>query len=166
MFERYSKSHYTRSSTWKQYLRKTIMISNDITWTAQTEWRCEKTIKAIFTIKRNIADGTPWTTRNNLYRSYIVPIVSYGAVLWKPSKTDLKSNEWIQMKASKRILGTGQLEYKERLRRINLLPLALYYKMHVLLLFIQSVLNTYDLEWRKFVQLEEGSNKNERDQSF
>ena len=28
--------------------------------------------------------------------------------------------------------------------------------MHFLLLFIQIVLNTYDLEWQKFVQLEEG----------
>ena len=113
-------------------------------------------MKAFFTIKRNIANGTPWTTRKNLYRSYIVPILSYGAVLWKPSKIDLKSIESIQMKASKWILGISPLEYKERLRRINLLPLALYHEMHVLLLFIQIVLNTYDLEWQKFVQLEEG----------
>ena len=131
------------------------MISNDLSWTLQTERRCEKTMKAFFTIKRNIADGTPWTTRKNLYRSYIVQILSYGAVLWKPSKTDLKSIESIQMKANKWILGTGQLEYKERLRRINFLPLALYHDMHVLLLFIQIVLNTYDLEWRKFVQIKE-----------
>ena len=48
------------------------MISNDLTWLAQTERRCEKTMKAFFTIKRNIANGTPWTTRKNLYRSYIV----------------------------------------------------------------------------------------------
>ena len=115
-------------------------------------------MKAFFTIKRNIANGTPWTTRRNLYRTYIVPILSYGAVLWKPSKTDLKSIESIQMKASKWILGTSPLEYKERLSRINLLPLALYHEMHVLLLFI-IVLNTYDLEWRKFVQLEEGKTR-------
>ena len=136
-----------------------IMISNDLTWTARTERRCEKTRKAFFTIKRNIANGTPWTTRKNLYRSYIVPILSYGAVLWKPGKTDLKSIESIQMKASKWILRTSQLEYKERLRRSNLLPLALYHKMHVQLLFIQIVLNTYDFEWQKFVQLEEGKTK-------
>ena len=112
-----------------------IMISNDLTWTAQTEKHCEKTMKAFFTIKRNIANGPPWTTRKNLYRSYIVPILSYGEALWKPSKTDLKSIESIQVKASKWILGTSQLEYKERLRRINLLPLALYHEMHVCCLY-------------------------------
>ena len=136
-----------------------IMISNDVTWTAQTERRREKTMKAFFTIKRNIANGTPWTTGKKLYCRYIVPILSYGAVLRKPSKTDLKSIESIQLNASKWILGTSQLEYKERLRRINLLPLALYHEMHVLLLFIQIVLNTYDLEWQKFVQLEEGKTR-------
>ena len=116
-------------------------------------------MKAFFTIKRNIANGTPWTTRKNLYRSYIVPILSYGAVLWKPSKTDLRAIESIQMKASKWIVRTSQLEYKERLRRINLLPLALYHEMHVLLLFIRIVSNTYDLEWQKVVQLEEGKTR-------
>ena len=90
-----------------------------------------------------------------IYTVATLPVLSYGAVLWKPSKTDLKSIESIRMKASKWILGTSQLDYKEQLRRINLLPLALYHEMHVLLLFIQIVLNTYDLEGRKFVPIEE-----------
>ena len=134
------------------------MISNDLTWIAQTERRCEKIRKAFFTIKGNIADGTTWTTRKILYRSYNVPILSNGAVLWKPSKIDLKSIESIHMKATKWILGTSQLEYKERLRLINP-PIAFYHEMHVFLLFIQIVLNTYDLQWRKFVQLEEGKTR-------
>ena len=87
-------------------------------------------MKAFSTIKRNIANGTTWITRKNLYRSYIVPILSYGAVLWKLSKTDLKSIESIQMKASKWIMGTSQPEYKERLRRINL-PLSMYHEMYI-----------------------------------
>ena len=132
-----------------------IMISNDPTWTAKTERRCKKTMKTFFTIKRNIGNGTPWPTRKSLYRSYIVTILSSGAVLWKPSKTDLKLIETLQTKASKGIMGTSQLEHKEQLRRNNLLPLALYHEAHVLLLFLQNDLNTYDHEWRKFVQIEE-----------
>ena len=45
--------------------------------------------------------------------------------------------------------------WSARILRINLLPLALYHELHVLLLFVGIVLNTYDLEWRKFVQLED-----------
>ena len=130
-----------------------IMISNGLTWTAQTERRCEKTIKAFFTIKRNIAIGTPWTTTKNLYRSSIVTILFYGAVLWKSSKTCLNLIESLQMQVSKWILGTSQLEYKERLRQNFLLFLALYHERHFLLSFMQIVLITYDLEWQKFVQV-------------
>ena len=60
-----------------------IIVSNDLTWTANAERRCEKAIEVFFTIKRNIANGTSWIAKKNLYRSYIVPIISYGAILWK-----------------------------------------------------------------------------------
>ena len=105
-----------------------VIMSTDLTWTAQTEIRCEKTMKTFFNIKQNIANGTPWT-RKSLYRSYIVPILCYAAFFWKPkpSKIELKSIDSNQMKANKWILGTSQLEHKKRLRRINLLPLALYH---------------------------------------
>ena len=33
-----------------------IIVSNDLTWTANAERRCEKAIKVFFTIKRNIAN--------------------------------------------------------------------------------------------------------------
>ena len=52
-----------------------IIVSNDLTWTANVERRCEKAIKVFFTIKRNIANGTSWIGKKNLYRSYIVPII-------------------------------------------------------------------------------------------
>ena len=38
--------------------------------------------------------------------------------------------------------------------------------MHIFLLFIQFVLNRYDLEWRKFVQLEEGKTRMEEIRVF
>ena len=37
-----------------------INVSNDLTWTANTERRCEKAIKVFLPIKRNIANGTSW----------------------------------------------------------------------------------------------------------
>ena len=37
-----------------------IIVSNDLTWTANVERRCEKAIKVFLPIKRNIANGTSW----------------------------------------------------------------------------------------------------------
>ena len=103
-----------------------VMIHKDLTWTANANRRCEKALKAFLTIKRNVARGTAWQAKKNLYRSYIVPIHSYGSVLWKPNKQDLKKVDPIQMKATKWILSTGQLTYKDRLRSPDILPLSLY----------------------------------------
>ena len=91
-----------------------IIVSNDLTWTANAERRCENAIKVFFTIKRNIANGTSWIATKNLYRSYIVPIISYGAILWKPNKSELRMIENLQEKASKWILGTNRLDSKDK----------------------------------------------------
>ena len=113
-----------------------IIVSNDLTWTANAERRCEKAIKVFFTIKRNIAKSTSWIAKKNLYRSYVVPIISYGAILWKPNKSEFKMIENLHKKASKWILGTNRLDYKDRLKRYSILPLSLHHEMHVLLTFV------------------------------
>ena len=139
-----------------------IMIHKDLTWTANANRRSEKALKAFFTIKGNVARGTAWQAKKNLYRSYIVPILSYGSVLWKPNKQDLKKVEGIKMKATKWILSTGQLTYIDRLRRLDILPLSLYHELHVLLLFLDIVNGRYNIEWRIFIQVTEQHDQNTR----
>ena len=40
-----------------------IIVSNDLTWTANAERRYEKAIKVFFIMKRNIANGTSWIAK-------------------------------------------------------------------------------------------------------
>ena len=143
-----------------------IIVSNDLTWTANVERRCEKAIKVFFTIKRNIANGTSWIGKKNLYRSYIVPIISYGAILWKPSKSELRMIENLQEKASKWILGTNRLDYKDRLKRLSILPLSLYHDMHVLLTFVDILKGRYHIEWESFVQVQSEQNTRAQELKF
>ena len=67
-----------------------IIVSQDLSWTANAERRCEKAIKAFCTIKPNIAKRTNCQAKKNLFRSYIVAVKSYGAILWKAIKVDLR----------------------------------------------------------------------------
>ena len=46
-----------------------IMIHRDLTWTANANRPCKEALKAFFTIKRNVARGTAWQAKKNLYRS-------------------------------------------------------------------------------------------------
>ena len=81
-----------------------IMVNSSWTWTPQAEFRCGKAIKALHLIRRNICDLADSDTRLNLCKGYIVPILSYGSILWKTSKNNLNIIEILQKKTSKWIL--------------------------------------------------------------
>ena len=68
----------------------------------------------------------------------------------------------MQMKSTKWILSTGQLTYKDRLRRLDILPLSLYRELHVLLLFLDIVSGRYNIEWQNFIQVNEQHGQNTR----
>ena len=92
--------------------------------------------------------------KKTLFRSYIDPIISYGAILWKARKTDIRRIEKVQETVTKGILGTKRLEYKERLSFL-LLPLSLYHEMHVLLVFIDIIKGRINMEWKPFRKISE-----------
>ena len=102
-----------------------IVVSSDLSWKTQAEKRCEKTMKVFWSLKRNIPKVSSWITRKNLYRSYVVPVFSYGSSLWRASKADLRRIEIVQKKVVSWILQKTQLEYEECLQRLPILPLAM-----------------------------------------
>ena len=74
--------------------------------------------------------------------------------------------ENLQEKVSKWILGTNRLDYKDRLKRLLILPLSLYRKMHVFLTFVDIVKGRYNIEWESFVQVQDKSEQNTRAQEL
>ena len=102
-----------------------IAVSSDLSWTTQAQKRVEKAMKAFWSIQRNISKLSTWITMKKVYRSYVVPVISYGSSLWKASKADLRKIEAVQKKVASWILQTTQLEYKECLQRLQILPLVI-----------------------------------------
>ena len=45
-----------------------IIVSRELTWSHNADRRCDKATKAFFTVKRNIAVGTRWQIKKNLYK--------------------------------------------------------------------------------------------------
>ena len=129
-----------------------IIVSKSLTWKEQAGRRCEKAVRSLFLIKRNVSWKTSETSKKSLYKSYIVPIVSYGAVLWKASKTDLRHTESVQEKAVRWITGRRE-SYKETLLRLKLLPLSLYHELHVLLPLVDIIHKKYNLNWTNYLNV-------------
>ena len=102
--------------------------------------------------KRKVSQKISGTAEKDLYKSYIIPIVAFGASLWKASKTDLRLIESMQKKAVRRITGRKQ-NYKEALLKLKLLQLSLYHELHVLLLRVDILNKKYTLNWTNVVNL-------------
>ena len=67
---------------------------------------------------------TPTNVKKKLYLSLVVPVVTYGSPVWRPSLIrDIVSLEKLQRRATKYMLHDYQLDYKSRLCQLKLLPL-------------------------------------------
>ena len=60
------------------------IVSENLTWSERVKKnRVEKTLKALYAMKRNLVNTT-LSNKKNTYRGYIVPIFSYCLQLWRP----------------------------------------------------------------------------------
>ena len=58
---------------------------------------------------------TPTNVKKKLYLSLVVPVVTYGLPVWRPSLIrDIVSLEKLQRRATKYMLHDYQLDYKSR----------------------------------------------------
>ena len=62
-----------------------------------------------------------------------MPIISYASMTWFANKTESKEIERIQKRATSWIIGGWDMNYKERLLELKLLPLTYYFELHDLL---------------------------------
>ena len=73
--------------------------------------------------------------------------MSYCSQLWRPLLIkDIKKLESVQRRATKYIIGREHsgLNYKERLIRLNLLPLMCYYELSDIMFLVNSLKNQTD----------------------
>ena len=113
-------------------------------------------------LKRNLSQKSHWTTRLNAYTGYVVPILTYASQAWTPNKTNMEQLESIQKKATKWILSSN-IEYKEGLCTLRLLPLCHYMEMHDPLMLIDIIEIKFDYELERENERVGGNRSKERD---
>ena len=141
---RLSLPNYTFEAT--QSIKYLGLFGTDsLNWTLHAKKRTEKALNAFFLLKRNLCKAK-FATRKNAYVCYVVPNVG-----------DLTLLESVQRKAMSWIFKTSNsvLSYKEKLQKINILPLSLYEELHVVLLFAKMLSGKVDIDWQSHVTLAE-----------
>ena len=82
----------------------------DLNWSAHASRRLKKAYNVLFSLKRNIA-YVKSNTKLSLYKSLVLPIVTYGLFCAKQSKATMNALERLQTKAVKWIMGNKQTCY-------------------------------------------------------
>ena len=88
-----------------------------------------KANKMLYCLRRNVAYRVKTIVKLGLYKSIILPIVSYGLTCAHLTRGSIRDLEGFQKKSLKWVCGTQgrDLQYNEQLWFLNILPLPLLY---------------------------------------
>ena len=112
-----------------------VMIDQKLSSTRHVDVRLAKARNALYYVRRNVAYQISRQVKLGLYKSLILPILTYGFHCYSPNRTDLNRLERFQRKAIKWIMGNQSDDYKRQLSTLNLLPLPMFLQVNDLLLF-------------------------------
>ena len=110
-----------------------VIISAKLSCRANSLKRCKKASKAFYFLTRNVSVLANTRTKLNAYVGYVIPVISYAAMVWFVNKTECKEVERIQKKATAWILSSWEMNYQSRMVKLKLLPLSYYFELHDLL---------------------------------
>ena len=120
-----------------------LIVSNDLTWSQHMEKACVKANRVFFMIKRNTSN-LHWKAKLILYKSMVIPVIMYASSCIGLSKYVMTQYEIIQKRAVNWILHSKHTNYKDKLKRLQILPLPTYIKLNNLLLLAKLILKRYD----------------------
>ena len=127
-----------------------VMITNDLKWNTHILSRCKKAHCVLHMLMRNVSPLTSWRTKCDLYKSMVLPVLTYCSPVWSPSKAALTKLEQVQKRATAWIL-SYDCTYRDPLVFLNLLPLTLNLQIYDLLTFSKIVNGVNDFNWHKCI---------------
>ena len=142
-----------------------VVMFRNHSWSANCQRRTTKALKTFYTLKQKVSSRTSMETKLNAYIRYVVLVHTYASRVWYPSKTDMKSIEKIQHKATKWICG-GNEEYHQRLETLKILPLFMYMEMHDVLYDLSILERNYYVPKDKLPKRKEKENETREKQEF
>ena len=116
-----------------------LLVSNSLSWTENCTTRSNKSVRALFKIRRNVQAHCNTQLKIHAYTGYVMPILTFCSRAYYPSVSSLKKLEKIQKHATVWFYGYND-NYKDRLLRCNLLPVSLYLELHGVL-YLKMILN-------------------------
>ena len=127
-----------------------LLINPSLTWDEHIQHKCSKAIKVFFMIKRNSANIS-MTGKVNLYKTMILPIITYASQCWYATTTSLRKLEALQKRVVKWI--TFDHDHRRGLISANLLPLSLYLQLLDLMMLSKIINGRCDIDYSRFLTI-------------
>ena len=121
-----------------------LMLSCDLKWNLHINKVCCKAFRVFHMIKRSVSN-LGQKAKLDLYKSMIVPILTYASPCYGLSKYIITELENVQRRIVKWIIPHMD-SYKDRLIEISLLPLPMYIQINNLLLLSKILSKNHDVD--------------------
>ena len=134
-----------------------VVIDNRTSWKKHIEGTVSKANRVLWLLKRALGFNAPSSVSKQLYESFVRSLLEYCPQVWSgTTKANIRSVERVQRNATRYILGYPGLDYKERLSRLNLLPLS-YRRECLDVCFLFKCFNLeYNVDISQFVTVIDG----------
>lgn len=122
-----------------------VVVCQDLSWSDHYSAICTKAYASLHLIRRNISPLSGTEIKKTLYLTLVRSHLSYCSQLWRPMLIkDIQLLEQVQRRATKFITNDYAADYKERLKRLKLLPLMHWYELQDIMFLVKTIKNPPD----------------------
>ena len=119
-----------------------VIFSSDLSWSSHIHTIVTKAYKTLYLLRRTFGQSPSVSACKQLYTSLVRSQLTYCSQVWRPYLIkDIMVLEFVQKRATKFILASynRSCDYRERLIRLHLLPLAMILELADITFLIKSI---------------------------
>ena len=138
-----------------------VDVSARLDWSNHVKHVVKKSNRKMGMIMRSVGFNAPVKVTKTLYTALVRDDLEYSSCLWSgTSKQNVQLIEGVQRRATKFIMHYPDMDYKERLTSLDLLPLSSRRELNDLNFFYRCKLGQYDLDVNKYVVFNSDNQQN------
>ena len=117
-----------------------LIVSADLNWQPHYQLITSKAYKMLGLLRRVFSSYIPASAKLSLYTSLVRSQLLYCSPVWHPYLLrDIRYLELVQRRATRFITNYSDMDYRNRLMELNLLPLMMEYEIADIMFFVKSL---------------------------
>ena len=122
-----------------------VILSSNLSWEPHYQHITSKAYKLLGLLRRSFSSNIPTNCKKQLYISLIRSHFMYCSVIWRPCLIKhIQLIERVQRRATKYILNDYISDYKSRLIKLQILPLAYILELNDIMFFIRNLKHPHE----------------------